>query len=307
MSFAELKKNRKERLANLHDALSSASKTPKKDKYVDDRFWKLTCKDDEGKATIRFLTPKGDLEYTQYYDHGIKGKLDPKTGRPQWYIEKSLSSIGQKDPVSEYYFMLWNGGQEERAREIKRRLHYVANILVVKDEANPENEGKVFLFEFGTQIFKMIQEAYEPPFDEEGRKVGDDEYAPESRLDVFSLWSGANFMLNATKKSSGFRTYEGSRFLKVSPVAKTDDDMEGIYEQTHDLSDFLDPKNFKTYDELEARFRKVYLGEDGENDKTESAPSSSRQESAPQQKSSASFDDSDDDVDLDALISELED
>jgi len=306
MSFAEMKKNRKERLQTLHQSLTSAGQGKGKDQYVDDRFWKLTCKEDVGSATIRFLQPKGDIEYTQYYDHGIKGKTHPQTGRPQYYIEKSLTSLGLKDPVSEYNSMLWNAGHEDKARSMKRRLHYVANIIVIKDKAKPETEGNVFLFEFGAQIFKLIQEAFEPPMDEEGRKPDDPEYSPENRKNVFDLWEGPNFMLDAVRKSSGYRTYENSRFVKKGPVAKTEELIEQIYESTHDLEDILDPKHFKSYDELKARFHKIVLGNEIDVGASEDAPSS--REEAPSESTEASFAsnyEDDDDIDLDSLIGEL--
>ena len=248
MSFADLKRNR-----SSIDALTKAAEAAsgggaqKKESYADDRFWKPTVdKAGNGYAVIRFLpAPQGeDLPWVRYWDHGFQGP----TGL--WYIENSLTSIGQSDPVSEMNSVLWNTGRDEDkqiARDRKRRLHYVANIMVVSDPSNPENEGKVFLYKFGKKIFDKVMDVMQPQF------------ADEDPVNPFDFWEGANFKLKI-QNVAGYRNYDKSEFANPSALSQNDDELEGVYNRLHGLAEFLDPKNYKTYDELKTKLNRV-LGE----------------------------------------------
>jgi len=241
MSFANLKRNRN----TIADLVASANPETKKDKssYVDERQWKPTVdKAGNGYAVIRFLPGKdGNMEFVRYWDHGFKGP----TG--QWYIEKSLTSIGQQDPVSEMNSKLWaTENDEDRAlvRERKRRLHYVANILVESDPSNPENEGKVFLYTFGKKIFDKIMDMMQPQFQD------------EEPVNPFDFWEGASFKLKI-RNVEGYRNYDKSEFASPAPLSNDDDELETIYNQLYDLNEFTDPSNYKTYEELEQRLHLV--------------------------------------------------
>ena len=256
MSFANLKRNRNS-ISSLVSAATADSGPKDTKSYVDERQWKPTVdKAGNGYAVIRFLPAAegNELPWVRYWDHGFKGP----TG--QWYIERSLTSIGQQDPVSEANSKLWNSGVEEDkniARDRKRRLHYVANILVESDPANPANEGKVFLFTFGKKIFDKIMDVMQPQF------------ADEAPVNPFDFWEGASFKLKI-RNVEGYRNYDKSEFASPAPLANGDDsELEQIYEQLHDLNEFTDPANYKSYDELAARLALV-LGE--------SAPRTVRQE-----------------------------
>ena len=177
MSFENLKRNR-DQISKLVQAAEAAggSAPAEKKNYGDDRIWKPTVdKAGNGYAVLRFLpaTEGVELPWVRYWDHGFKGP----TG--QWYIENSLTSIGQADPVGELNSRLWNSGIEadkETARRQKRRLHYVANVLVVSDPGNPSNEGKVMLYKFGKKIFEKIMDAMQPDF------------ADEKPVNPFDMW-----------------------------------------------------------------------------------------------------------------------
>ena len=247
MSFAKLKQNRKKQIQSL--AQKAAEATSGTNKYQDDRFWSATVdKSGNGYAVIRFLpAPEGnDIPWVQYWSHGFQGP----TGR--WYIEKSLTSIGQSDPVSDANSKLWATGtkkNQELVRKRKRKLNYVANILVVKDSANPENNGKNFLYRFGKKIFDKIHAAMEPQFED------------EEPLNPFDFWEGANFKLKI-RKVDGQRNYDHSVFDSPSALFDGDEkELEALYEKTYDLNDFIDPKNYKSYEELEKQFNRV-LGEE---------------------------------------------
>ena len=255
-SFATLKKSRTnslDKLINESTKLNSNSQGKK----GDDRFWKPDVdKAGNGYAVIRFLPePKGeDLPWVRIFDHGFQG-----TGG--WYIENSLTTIGEKDPISEFNSQLWNNGTDagkDQARKQKRRLSYTANIMVVKDPSNPSNEGKVFLYKFGKKIFDKLNEAMNPAFED------------EQAINPFDFWEGANFKLKI-RQVEGYRNYDKSEFDSPNELLDGDDDgLEKVYEGLYSLNDFLDKKNFKSYAELEAKLKRV-LGLTGSPAPTASA------------------------------------
>jgi len=218
-----------------------------KRKYDDDRFWKPELdKTGNGFAVIRFLpaVENEDLPWQRVWSHAFQDKGG-------WYIENSLTTLSQKDPVSEENTRLWNTGldsDKEIARKRKRKLSYYSNIMVVSDPKHPENEGKVFLFKFGKKIFDKITEAMQPAFDD------------EQPINPFDFWKGANFKLKI-RKVDGYWNYDKSEFESVSQVAVDDEKIKGIWKQQHALKPFVDPSNFKTYDELKEKLNRVITGD----------------------------------------------
>jgi hypothetical protein len=248
MSFADLKRNSTSSIAALTKAAEQVGGgQQQQNNYVDDRFWKPTVdKAGNGYAVIRFLpAPAGEeLPWVRFWDHGFQGPGG------LWYIENSLTSINQADPVSEMNSVLWNTGREEDkqiARDRKRRLHYVANVQVVTDPSNPANDGKVFLYKFGKKIFDKIMDVMQPQF------------ADESPVNPFDFWAGANFKLKI-QQVAGYRNYDKSEFANPSAISSNDAQIEAVYNTLYSLKDFVDPKSYKSYDELKARLNKV-LGE----------------------------------------------
>ena len=245
MSFADLKAK-----ANDMSALVGAAgtSTTEKKSYGDDRMWKPTVdKAGNGYAVIRFLpaVEGDDLPWAKYWDHFFQGP----TG--QWYVEKSLTTIGKDDPVSEMNSKLWNTGIEadkDTARKRKRRLHYVSNIYVVSDPENPENEGKVFLYTYGAKIFEKIMDSMQPKFQD------------ESPVNPFDMWKGANFKMKIANVA-GYRNYDRSEFANAEALNADDSVLEGIYNQQHSLNEFTDPSSFKSYSELNLKLTRV-LGEE---------------------------------------------
>jgi len=218
-----------------------------KNKYQDDRFWKPELdKTGNGYAVIRFLpaVEGEDLPWQRVWSHAFQDKGG-------WYIENSLTTLGQKDPVSEENTRLWNTGvdsDKEIARKRKRKLSYYSNILVVSDPKHPENEGKIFLFKFGKKIFDKITEAMQPAFDD------------EKPINPFDFWKGANFKLKI-RKVDGYWNYDKSEFEGVTQVADSDEGIKSIWKSQHALKPFLDPSNFKTYDELKEKLNRVITGD----------------------------------------------
>jgi len=247
--FAALKKNRTKSLDKLTSQLDKMSSKASYSDPNEGKFWKPTRdKAGNGFAIIRFLpAPKGEeMPFVRIWDHGFQGP----TG--QWYIENSLTTLGQDDPVSEFNSKLWNSGidsDKDQARKQKRRLKYISNVYVIKDSANPENEGKVFMYSFGKKIFDKLNDLMNPSFED------------ENPVNPFDFWEGANFRLKI-RQFEGYPNYDKSEFDPPEQLAE-DDELEAIWEQQHSLQELLDPKNFKTYAELKAKLYRV-LGESAE-------------------------------------------
>lgn len=258
MNFANLKKQSKSFDNLLKEVEKLNSPTYEKDETVD-LYWKPTPdKAGNALAVIRFLpgpAVDGDdaLPWVQYWDHAFQ---NPETGK--WYIEKSLTSLGQKDPVSELNSKLWNSTQDDnsperkQARQQKRRLHYVSNIYIVSDPKNPDNEGKIFLYKYGKRIFDKLTKMMNPDLDS------------EEAVNPFDLWQGANFKLKVTRQNvkMGSRTvampnYDESTFLTPGPLAEDDKELETIWKSEHSLKEIVDQKNFKTYEQLKKRLDDV--------------------------------------------------
>ena len=238
MAFADLKKQSK--MGSLTEKLikqvEKLNDTGSKD---DERFWKPSMgKGDTGSAIIRFLpAPEGcDLPWVQVWSHAFQSN-------GKWIIDNCLTTLGKQCPVCEANRELWNTGNKDNqniVRDRKRKLSYYSNIYVVKDPANPENEGKVFLYKFGKKIFDKITAAMKPEFDD------------EQPINPFDFWSGANFKLKLVKKD-GYWNYDKSEFAEVSVLLDNDDELETIYKSLNNLNDFIDPEQFKSYEDLKKR------------------------------------------------------
>jgi hypothetical protein len=254
--FSSLKKNRSKTLDKLNSQLEKISSKSYQDPNAG-KFWKPTRdKAGNGFAVIRFLpAPQGEeMPFVRLWDHGFQGP----TGL--WYIENSLTTLNQDDPVSEFNSKLWNSGVEsdkDQARKQKRRLKYTANIYVVKDSGNPENEGKVFLYQFGKKIFDKLNDLMNPTFED------------EDPVNPFDLWEGANFRLKI-RQFEGYPNYDKSEFDPAGPLSDDDAELERIWGEQHSLEEVVSEKNFKSYAELKTKLYRVL---DLQNDEpTASAP-----------------------------------
>ena len=244
MSLETLRKSNS--LDKLLNAVKEDSAPQEKKSYVDERLWKPELdKSGNGYAVIRFLpaVEGEDMPWAKVWNHAFQGP----TG--QWYIENSLTTVGQKDPVSEHNTKLWNTGLEtdkETARKQKRKLQYFSNIYVVSDSKHPENEGKVFLYRYGKKIFDKLMAAMQPEFED------------ETPINPFDFWEGANFKLKI-RKVDGYWNYDKSEF--ETPSALGDDSViEGIWKKQYALKEFTASTNFKSYEELKTRLDAVLSG-----------------------------------------------
>ncbi len=243
MDIKDLKARGRYDVAKLAEAAKAASGEKKTNDRNNPDLWKPTVdKAGNGYAVIRFLPSESDVPWVRYWDHGFKGP----TGK--WYIENSLTSIDQQDPLGEYNSKLWNSGNEEdreQVRKQKRRLHYVTNILVVSDPSAPENEGKVFMYQFGKKIFDKIQDLMQPQF------------PGEVPCDPFDLWGGADFQLKI-RQVEGYRNYDRSEFKAPSALFEGDEvNLQTILNQLHDIGQYVDPANYKSYAQLQTKLFEV--------------------------------------------------
>ena len=249
MAFNSLSDLRKSRggFENLMKEVEKIGQPAGGDRKEDDRLWQPSVdKAGNGYAVIRFLPPpmNEELPWVRVWNHGFQGP----TGK--WYIENSLTTIGKPDPVSELNNELWNSGSEankEIARKQKRRLAYVCNVLVISDPANPQNEGKVKLYKFGKKLFDKIKDVMQPQFQD------------EEPINPFDFWKGADFKIKI-RQVEGYRNYDKSEFDKPRALFEQDDKIEEVWKSQHSLSEFMDAKHFKSYDELKQKLDKVLNG-----------------------------------------------
>jgi len=241
MSFSSLKQDKSSIFNKLQKELEKTTQVG----TVDERFWKLTTdKAGNGFAVIRFLpaSDSEDMPFVKMYSHAFQGPGG-------WYIENSLTTIGQQDPLGNYNRELWNSGDEtlkEQVRKQKRKLSYYSNIYVVKDPGNPENEGKVFLFRYGKKIHDKIMDA-----------VNGDELEGREGINPFDFWGGADFKLRA-KKVAGYPNYDSSEFKEAGTLEELDDaQLESIWNRQHKLLPIVAPENFKTPEQLQQRLNLV--------------------------------------------------
>ena len=245
MSLESLKRSNS--LDKLLGAVEKENAPQEKKSYKDERLWKPELdKSGNGYAVIRFLpaVEGEDMPWARVYNHAFQGP----TG--QWYIENSLTTVGQKDPVSEYNSQLWNTGLEsdkEIARKQKRKLQYFSNIYVVSDSKHPENEGKVFLFRYGKKIFDKLMAAMQPEFED------------ETPINPFDFWEGANFKLKI-RKVDGYWNYDKSEFDNPSALFDNDGEIEEVWRSAYPLAEFSASTNFKSYEELKTRLDAVLSG-----------------------------------------------
>jgi len=242
MSFSDLKKQSS--LGSLTQKLvKEVEKMNNTSGGADERLWKPEMdKTGNGYAVIRFLpAPEGEeLPWAKMYSHAFQGPGG-------WYIENSLTTLGQKDPVSEHNRELWNSGldsDKDTVRKQKRKLSYYANIYVVQDKANPQNEGKVFLYKFGKKIFDKVMEAMQPEFED------------ETPINPFDFWQGANFKLKL-KKVQGYWNYDSSEFDRPGPLLEDDDALEALWKKEYSLAALTASDQFKTYEQLDNRLKMV--------------------------------------------------
>ncbi len=288
--------------ARLSKAVAS-TKSPYENK--DDRFWNPT-QDKTGNAfaVIRFLPERDDESnpgFVKLYSHGFEGENG-------WYIENCLSTIGKEDPVQDYIKPLWKQAKagdveaEKVARAMGRKASYYANVLIVEDKANPESEGKVFIWRFGQKVFDKLKANFAPESEFE---------TPRDPWDIFGDNGGANFRVKV-RKVSGYNNYDLCAFDAESAISLngkklSDKEIEKVLDQRHALDSLIAADQFKSYDELKAKLDSV-LGAPTRRKSAPSKVSRDEEEEKPSgkkvEKTPVSSDDDDDEAYLKNLLEE---
>lgn len=272
--FASMKKNSKNASNLLAKELEKVTKGGGENSYKDDRMWQPEVdKTGNGYAVIRFLPapPSEDLPWVRVFSHGFQSKGG-------WYIENCPTTIGQKCPVCEANNELWNSGNDDDkniARDRKRKLSYISNILVVDDPVNPANNGKIFLYRYGKKIFDKINDKMNP------------QYKDEDLVNPFDFWQGANFKIKI-RNVDGYRNYDKSEFSAASPLLDGDEKaLEALWRKEYPLQDFVKADQFKQYGELKTKFQSVING--SSTAKAEDMNISEEEEETPQKKFTPKF------------------
>ena len=216
---------------------------------VDERFYRLgRDKEGNGGAIIRFLP---DAERGMIQEMFKINTNIVKDGKKRFVSEYSPQTIGQPCPFQEKWQELWNSGDKEGSKLYSRSTSYVTNIKVLRDPANPENEGKIFLYEMSMRMRDKIRSAVDPS--QQDRDLG------ATPKEMFNPLRGNSFKLACKKGANGQITYDSSEVISDvtsiydSPQAAIQD----IKENTHKLSDLLKPEAFMTYQELQEKMRWV--------------------------------------------------
>jgi hypothetical protein len=251
MDIKALRAMRNTDFSKISNEFEKTVNPPSAQSYEDTRFWKPE-RDKAGNATatIRFLprTEGDELPWVKIFSHGFQGP----TGK--WYIENSLTTINEADPVGELNSKLWatstddNSPGRKQARAQKRRLNYISNVLIVDDPKHPENNGQVKLFKYGKKIFDKIMDKARPTFED------------ETPVNVFDYWEGANFKLRM-KTVDGYPNYDTSAFGEIQQLADQEEFILSIANAQYKLSEFLDAKNFKSYADLKTKLETVLSSE----------------------------------------------
>lgn len=212
----------------------------------DGKEWKLTLDSAKnGSAVIRFLpgrTPDS-IPYVKLVNHGFKVGT-------KWYIENCTSTHNDYDgcPVCQYIKEndLFNS-DNAKYQKMKRKTSYWTNILVIKDPAQPENEGKVFKYRFGQKVMDKIKSMAEV-----------DVSMGEVPVDVFCAIGGANFVLKV-KQVGGFSNYDESKFLAPSEIAgiQTEKVQKELFEGMSDIDAIAAPDQFNSFDKNKEAFDRV--------------------------------------------------
>jgi len=241
-SFEQMKRSRKNDFDKLAKAVEKLNEK-QGGGGADTRFWQPGVDQaGNGFAVIRFLpAPAGeDNPFVRVFSHGFKGPGG-------WLIDNCPTTLNEKCPVCEENTVLWNSGVDSNKKivsERKRKLNFISNIYVVRDPSNPSNEGKVFLFKYGKKIYDKINNAMYPEFED------------EKAVNPFDMWEGADFKLKI-RKVEGYRNYDKSEFDSAAPLLDDDAKLESIWQSEHSLAQFVEKKEFKSYEELKDRLNKA--------------------------------------------------
>lgn len=215
-----------------------------KNGFTDEKLWKPTLDAaGNGEALIRFIAAGDEVPFVKLINHSFK-----KNGKSYYANCTSTHNDYASCPVCEHLNANDSFNKNKPEYDLLKRKHqYWANILVIKDPAAPENEGKVFKYRFGQKIMDKINAMAEV-----NTAMG------EIPVDVFCPFEGANFIMKI-KKVSGFSNYDESKFLGKSEIANINDPafQKELFEGMTNLKELISADKFDSYDKNKEKFKKV--------------------------------------------------
>ena len=245
------------------DSLTQTNSDPFEDSTsyvsdVDTRFYTLPKnKDGSGEAIICFIPDQNQKIFKKVFKFNISNFVSGKKRFTNYF---SPTTIGLPDPVQERWQKLWNDGLKDEAKKFSRTIRYITNIKVIRDPLNPENNGKIFLYEMSQSLKEKIKHAVE--LSEMDKQLN------RPRKEIFNPTKGWLMKLTCKKAVNGFTTYDDSEFFNVSPDDPRMADLipykdaqsaiDDINANAHPLDWFDKAENYKTYDELKEKLDWVY-------------------------------------------------
>jgi hypothetical protein len=165
------------------------------------------CTNDNGtKYVVRFLPNMTDPANSM---PEVSSWTFPSLKNEGWNMYR-LASVNfgrhDKDPIDAYRWEIWKEYEATKRkdarlynmfRSFKKRGVWYANVFVVSDPVNPENNGKVKILEFKKTIYDKLNEALTKGDD----NIDDDGITSYiGRENIFTPYEGRNFVIFATPK-----------------------------------------------------------------------------------------------------------
>lgn len=242
--------------------------------FSDSRFIKVTRDENKnGSLILRFIPDQNGLGVVPVYKHW--GKKSDGNGNTRFFIAECPTTIDEKCPYCEKYMNAWKIDDKatiESLKQGKRSEKFITNVVVVKDPGNPENNGRVMLFEYGWKISKLIEDI-----------MNGDEEAEVDPVNIYHPMKGANLHIKQSPQGE-YISYDGSKFLSPSAFVEDMDELQPFLDRTHDLNEFLDPKKFESYEELEKKLFKYENGYELESSSKQTKTESEQEPVAPATK-----------------------
>jgi hypothetical protein len=180
-----------------------------------------------------------------YYNHIWKSVLTN-----QLVSTLCPTTYGERCPIDEYRSKVYQTKDEAKIKEInpiRRDEKWLANVYVVKDPTNPDNQGQVKILRFGKQIYNIIDQAMS----------GDD--AEEFGARIFDLSDkGCNLRIKVDENQGGYANYTTSKFMSPSALEGAPD-IDEIYAACKNLESL---QEHKSYEDIQKLLKVHFLGEE---------------------------------------------
>lgn len=249
----------------------------KKPSYEVEGLFKPLMKNGKFKVILRFLPAKvGDGDEIPWVENRSH-LFQLENG--QWFGCDCVGKFKDKDlkcPICEYNSKIWNKygkTDEARAKVLgKWQPKYYSNVYIVKNENQPDTEGKVYRLEYKRAIMGFITDAIADKKDDETGQIipGINPFSYYGPNDKCVLAgdekAGANFVWEGIQGSNG-PSYKTSHFNAPRRICKlaadgkmydmTDDEIEAVDAQLYTLKDIEIPKEkYRSYSSIVETYEK---------------------------------------------------